>query len=491
MRRWLFLPVDDRPITAQFPALIAPLGEIELIVPPRALLGHFLTPGDYSGVAQWMRQNAQGCEGAILSLDMLALGGLVASRSPATSAQDALARLDLIRELKEAGLRIFASSVVMRLGITGSSSEALRHHQAIHRWSQWVVEPERQADLVQLESEIPGAVLADYKAARERNHQVNRAAIELAAEKLIDFLLLLQEDCTPTGIHRHEQAMLQAEITRLGAGERVRLLPGTDEGALLLLSRVALLGRTPPAITPVYGREATSYLPAPFEDRPLRETVELQVEAAGARLGEGNITLFINTPVQRYGDAHELASGPHMNLISDGSPKLVSAIARAIKAEQQVALADVAFANGADARFTEALLSRTDWTQLLGYAAWNTAGNTLGTAVAMAILGQISSGRQPLLHQRALLIRLLDDYYYQTLVRTELNPRLRDAGLSPFNLGEAAHEVSQQAARAMAEQAAQLARLASAHRPYRLERFSARLPWPRTFEVELELELSQ
>lgn len=490
MRRWLFLPVDDRPITAQFPALVAPLGEVELIAPPRELLGRFLTPGDFTGLARWLRQNARGCEGAILSLDMLALGGLVASRSSVVPTPEALARLELLRELKAAGLMLFASSVVMRLGISGSSPEAVQHHQAIHRWSQWVVESDRQADVARVESEIPGAVLADYKATRERNHQVNRAAIELTAGGVIDFLLLLQEDCTPTGIHRQEQAVLQAEIARLGAGERVRLLPGADESAMLLLSRVALLGGNPPAIAPVYGREATSYLPAPYEDRPLRETVVLQVEAAGARLGEGGIALFINTPVQRYGDPADFTRASTIHTVSDGSPALVAAVARIIDAGQPVALADVAFANGADPLFTQALLAGTDWTQLAGYAAWNTAGNSLGTAVAMAILVQIDRGRQPLLHQQALLIRLLDDYHYQTLVRTELNARLREEGLSPFNLGAAAPEVSERVARTMADQAAILARMAGAYRPYRLARFAARLPWPRTFEVELDLELA-
>lgn len=495
MKRWLFLPIDDRPITRRFPAMIAPLGEIELVSPPQELLGFFLTPGDGPALAHWLRRNAPGCHGAILNLDMLLYGGLIGSRTPAVSTEEALGRLSVLKELKILGLRFYVASVVMRLGITGSSPEAVSHHQLIHRWSQAVADPVRAAEAQELERQIPPSVLSAYTAARERNHMINQEAVRLTAAGIIDFLLLLQEDCSPQGIHRIEQEALDRLVRLTGAEDRVRLLPGTDEGSLLLLSRAALLMREIPGIKPVYSHEATALIAAPYEDRPLRETAALQIEAAGARAGDEGISLFINTPVKRYGDAHDITGcGPvgeesRLVEVTDGSPALLQQIREALEAGCPAAVADVAFANGADPLLTERLLREVPWTRLYGYAAWNTAGNTLGTAVAMTVLRYIDGGRQERLHQEALVTRILDDYYYQTWVRTRLNSWLQEQGFSSLNLGDGHPIASARAGEELQGPAAEVWRLGPGTMGYSLGRFSARLPWPRTFEVEIELEL--
>lgn len=518
MTRWLFLPVDDRPITSRFPALIAPLGEIELLGPPRELLGRFLTPGDAPALADWLVGHAPGCEGVIASIDMLAYGGLIASRTPEVGLADALARLRTLERLKAAGLTVLASSVLMRLGITTSDPESARHHDLLVRWSQAAAVPpeggdahhaERLDEVAALEREVPPGVLEAYRRVRARNHRVNGAAVDLVAAGVIDFLLLLQEDCTPRGVHRQEQAELAERIASSGTSARVRMLPGTDEGAMLLLSRAALLGRahalgrarralTAPAFGLAFGREETADLPAPYEDRPLRETAAQQVEAAGARLapggtppGEDAIELFINTPVRRYGDAFAASrSADALDDVCDGSPGLIAAIAARLAAGAPAAVADVALANGADPLFTDRLLRELPWTRLHGYAAWNTAGNTLGTAVAMAVLRHLDGGRNERVHQESLLVRLLDDYCYETLIRGRLNPWLAERGWNHLHLEHGHAEASARVEDALRDAARRLHGLGPAALGYRLRRFSASLPWPRTFEVDIDLELS-
>jgi len=488
MRRWLFLPIDDRPITYGFPRMLAPLGGIELVSPPRSLLGQFLTPGSPVALAAWLRENAAGCEGAILNLDMLAYGGLVASRTTQVPAAEALLRLDLVRSLKAMGLQVLAANVLMRLGITGSSREAAASHALIQRWSQAVADPARAAEALALEQEIPPAALDEYRGARARNLALSREAVQLVARGGIDFLLLLQEDCTPFGLHRLEQAELTAYIAATGTAGRVRLLPGTDEGSLLLLARAALQGRSP-AMRPVFARESTAALPAPYEDRSLLETTALQIEASGARVATPNeeaaSLLFVNTPVVRYGDMGEVEqpiddTGEDYADVTDGSGHLVTAIQEALATGRSVAVADVAFANGADPRFTARLLAAADWSRLTGYAAWNTAGNTLGTAIAMAVLRGLGQPGQEQAHGRALLIRLLDDYVYQSAVRVRLNGWCRAQGYDTLHLGSAHPAASAWVQEAMRQQAG----LVPGLRPGDI--FS-RLPWPRTFEVEVDL----
>lgn len=494
MRRWLFLPVDDRPITSRFPVQVAPLGDIELVAPPSYLLGRFLTPGDGQALAAWLEENAAGAEGAILSLDMLAYGGLIASRTSAVPLQAALDRLQAVRRLKERGLIILATSVLMRLGITGSSPESVANHHLIHQWSQAAADQSRTAEARALERAIPAAALEEYRQARLRNHRVNLEAVRMAADGVVDYLLLLQEDCSPHGVHRLEQAILQSEIASRRGRERVLLLPGTDEGALLLLARAALLHREAPALLPVYSRERTAALPAPYEDRPLRETAELQIQAGGARLGDGGIHLFINTPVQRYGDANLFMGSdpdsPELDPVCDGSPAFIERLREHLGQGRSAAVADVAFANGADPRFTPRLLAELPWTQLAGYAAWNTAGNTLGTAVAMAILHQVDGGRRERLHQEALLVRLLDDYLYQSRVRAEVAAWLQGKSYNGLNLGEAYAEVEGRVAAAMRDAAPAIYR-GLERLGCRVERLKVGLPWPRIFEVNVEVGLSR
>jgi len=59
-------------------------------------------------------------------------------------------------------------------------------------------------------------------------------------------------------------------------------------------------------------------------------------------------------------------------------------VADLLEAGRRVAVADCAHPNGADPALVRALqvVVGGEWERLSGYAGWNTAGNTIGTAVA-------------------------------------------------------------------------------------------------------------
>jgi pimeloyl-ACP methyl ester carboxylesterase len=97
-----------------------------------------------------------------------------------------------------------------------------------------------------------------------------------------------------------------------------------------------------------------------------------------------------------------------------------------------VAVADVAYANGAEPRFVRQLLARADITRLAGYAAWNTAGNSLGSAVAAGICAL--HGQNKLALASANFSRLIDDYLYQATIRRQVWDALPKP--NPFDLGE-------------------------------------------------------
>src|SRR6185503_6348833 len=97
------VPLDDRPVTRQLPAMLGAIAGREVREPPRDLLGNYLTFGRPDAIDQWLNgPRASGASAYVLSTDMLAYGGLVASRVPQTSYVDAYFRLRALRQLRRA-----------------------------------------------------------------------------------------------------------------------------------------------------------------------------------------------------------------------------------------------------------------------------------------------------------------------------------------------------------------------------------------------------
>jgi hypothetical protein len=119
--RVLFIPLDDRPPCLQFTQQIGLIGNADVISPPKELLGKFTKAGQSDKIIGWLKQQDLTSFGAaIVSLDMLAYGGLVASRAFNLEAKVATERAAIMRELRKSapGLRIYAQSVIMRLAPT-------------------------------------------------------------------------------------------------------------------------------------------------------------------------------------------------------------------------------------------------------------------------------------------------------------------------------------------------------------------------------------
>ena len=150
-------------------------------------------------------------------------------------------------------------------------------------------------------------------------------------------------------------------------------------------------------------------------------------------------------------------------------------------------VADTAYCNGGDPHLLDALLADGRYWSLDAYAGWNTAGNTLGTAFAHAALRACARARgitpkMAAAHERALLVRLLDDGLYQSVVRAWAMRRTEESGLSPLNLQTEAAMVDEWVNDAMQALWRELGERYPAL-PFRAGGFRAHLPWERLFEV--------
>lgn len=110
----LFVPLDDRPPCFQWVVKMGEIGDAEVVAPPRELLGRFTEFGKSDEIVRWLKtQDLKSFDAAVVSIDMLAYGGLVAMREYKTDERTAMNRLNFLRELKKAApkMKIYASTL--------------------------------------------------------------------------------------------------------------------------------------------------------------------------------------------------------------------------------------------------------------------------------------------------------------------------------------------------------------------------------------------
>ena len=471
------IPLDSRPCSARFPAQLARMAGVEPLLPPQ--MDSFRTPADFAAQEAFLRGAADGADALVISLDHWCFGSLLASRSAEASAAEADARLDALEAILRAhpALRVSAYSVIMRSSISTLNRADLPHYQAMteysQQWHRWRLSgrTDDEEKMNEIKARLPAELLARYHAVRARNHAVNQRAVALCRAGLMDRLLLLQEDAQPLGFHRLEQ---EALLRAAQGDERIFLHNGTDEAGMLLVAEAVRHGEPPLRVRAVFLHGDGSFVPA-FEDRPFSENLRSHARAVGIALvesGEDCVLCVADPPSGHQGDMSE----------PNDSPRDASDAAARVRAElatgKPVALLDVQCANGGDGSLLAALGPEAV-NHLAGYAAWNTAGNSLGTALAQL---RVSGGHRDFACDRFTHERLLDDYLYQSVVRRRLNEQLTAAGEDVLCLRD--RPVAEQLLQAIFREA-QAADPAMRCLP---QPATVALPWARTFEADIRME---
>lgn len=497
--RVVLAPIDDRPATGQFARMIGAIAGVDVQTPPQELLGRFTTPGNPDAVLSWLeRQNLNESQAVVVSAEMVCFGGLVASRTDATPLEAAMARLDRLRDIRRANpdtpFYVFATIPRVlptatletapwrdRLGTYVTLREQVRAGQSVDRQA-WATAKRR----------APAARVAAYDRMRRRNEAVLVRLIQDTADGVYDYLTIGQDDAAPTGPHVPEGRRLRALVERLGIGGKVYFCEGIDQHSNVLVSRAALRAAGwQPRVRLVLSDPPAARRPAPYESKPLVKSLEDQLLASGARPAvEGqpaDYTLYVNTP-----------KPPR-----DSFERFCTALAADLATGEPCAVADVNLGEEgvSDERLFRAIWQSPNAADLLAYAGWNTAGNTLGTAIPAANLAVLARrnglGTAAEAARRTFLLhRFANDFAYHKLVRPiaynlvrELQPKQ-----PPFEVrGEALALADSFARRAMRSYVERYFRERfqqedpETGRPlWRLSPVEAGLPWPRVYEVRLE-----
>jgi hypothetical protein len=543
------LPLDDRPVNYDYPGYLARAAGCELHLPPREWLGNPWRESQHTRLVEWLAREAASADVLVVAIDTLAYGGLIPSRTSREPLDKVLDRLAILRQVKSArpGLSILASSVIQRISRHNSSEEEkdywAAHGSAMFRLSYLEhkiglgeASPAEITESESLRAHLPDWVVEDYLQGRQRNHAVNRAMLDWLAEGLFDYLLLPQDDTADYGWNIAEARLLQSRIRSEGLGERAITYPGADEiGCLLLASSLCRQAGFKLRVWPRYSSIASPQVITAYEDRPIHEMLKAHLApldgCIAASPENADLQLFINAPsrVQGEGMYQWLAWRGLENLRREspdtaqafldqaaGDPifqntrremesphrspeEFLRALLVELDAGRPVALADVAFVNGADLILGNMLVRHSEIAWLYAYGGWNTAGNTLGTVLAQAVLRILAlreeyDPAQARAHLEFLFLRFLDDYAYQARLRTLVFLEDLPALGLPLT-GEHLADPGQAAAveariRARLEQEA--ARLEQTFiRSGLVKKVQAShiyLPWQRLFEVGFEIE---
>jgi len=462
-----------------FPVQLLGCAGIPCAVPGDGAADYFTRPSDFTAVKRFLTNAVGEADTLILSVDKLVFGSLLASREDGITAEEALARLQWITELKQQSphLRIIAFSILMRSSISTLRTEDIACHHAVTVYSQArhraaiSGDPQDEKAAKEIGDGIPPKMLAKYLRVRERNHAVNLACVGFVREGVFDRLLLLQEDSQPLGLHRLEQQSLAREIGASFAG-RVTLHNGTDEAGCLC---AALAAAKPLKLhVRALGNDSLDFI-AQYEDRPFVENIRSHAQFAGIRLTssleEADKVLCVLMP----GGAPQRDILHPMAETDDERARfavLARELAGVMASGRPVGLLDVRYANGGSPGFGEALAGCVSPLSLAAYAGWNTASNALGTVLAQLALGEDAAKNRLFTAER-----LLDDLIYQGTVRGRLQEALIREGQDPYHLADKPG-AERLLVRYMEEALLQTPVLDG----YVMDAGYA-LPWPRTFEA--------
>ena len=510
-KKILLVPLDSRPPCRQFVLDAGRIADYAVTAPPSSIQDYYSLPGDTSAMKAWIRENIRDSCALILSVDQLLYGGLIAARESTASPEEVAALLEFLQRLHAdfPQVPIYAFSILPRL----SPQDTIDGYDE----RRWLTEYSRLAGrkaaghsvdeerLAFLRERIPSESLEKYLSHFRENTSLNRSLIELAQKGVLSRLILGQDDGEAYSIPNIEKEKLRKFLEERGIPEElVFLAHGADEIALTLLAEIH--GREMgfrPRVFLDYGEVGSEGLTMPFMAIPTGICAEEKLRMLGAisvaSPEDADFILFLSANDKEEGGLSARTSSllRLQHFREKGYP---------------IALVDLSKHFQMEEILLPHLLRRDfPVNSLIAYAGWNTASNSIGTALAQACL---FTGQKRELREREDAIRLygenlrflqnriLEDAFYLKDVITLVNTALIKEGYintADLDLEHNARWANAMLQYAMGQRIAAYRETTAFRRPFsadfpegkktlRLGALSADMsyPWPRTFEIHLE-----
>lgn len=506
----LLLPLDSRPACTDFVTDLAAIANIKIISPPKELLGRYKTPADAKVLRAWFKENISSADAAIVSVDMLVHGGLMASRLSNGNEQDVTETLQLLKETHQnyPSLSLYAFNILPRLWLADNEDNK-KYQKPILEYSKLKDQIsifENPADIKrmkELEKEIPADIRSQYLSLYQKNASVNKELIHLANEGVLEKFIIGQDDGQIFGIPNMVKLQLQHYADRNSTDPTKTIITrGTDEVALTLLGNlVTRLADYKPKIYVEYADAKAPGKVMPYMPHSVATTVKEKihilngVEVSSPEKADFLLYVYIGTEenqAQRFTAAKRIHS--------------------LLKQNYKIALVDLSEHFEAGETILPLLTgNQVPINRFIAYAGWNTTSNSIGTAVTQAgiftVMNRQKSSTEDILNLYAhniqfLVKRFLEDWYYLKDAHGSINRTLQLQNIDVYQL--ASHEAyandllqkeMMQRARTLekntAFQSPVLVATPDGSEQLAVRRLSVEtaFPWPRTFELWIQPEI--
>ena len=504
------LPLDGRPPCRQFVINGGKIAGFEVSVPPGELQDYYSLPGNTQGMREWLAKDLTASSAAIISIDQLLHGGLLAAREKNAGHREVDELIAYLRALHQQHPQVplYAFSILPRL-TPQDSIDGYQERKDLVAYSRLIGKQAAgldvdEAELSRLKEAIPPQSLATYLQHFQENEYLNQKLIDLTKEGVLVQLILGQDDGEAYSIPNIEKSALMGYIEKSGLdASRVYLTHGADEIALTLLGEInnkKTAFRAKVYIdcnSPATAKKIMPYMAVDMETTAKEKIAMLGTEEA-ATPDEADMILFLSALDNEEDTLQSRASS---------LKKLKEYHAQG----KEIALVDLSQHFYASECLLPYLIEENfPVSGLAAYAGWNTASNSIGTALSQALLWQ--SSLSACQHEDAAIAaayaqnaflqgRIMEDYYYLKQDIDEVNNSLKKAGY--LNTADLDLEHNYRYATALLQKSLQghlelYRNTVSARTPYLVKwkkgelklalhnlRIDVSFLWPRTFEVNL------
>lgn len=506
----LLLPLDSRPACTKFIADLGKIANIKVIMPPNELLDNYKMTAKTNDLRLWLSENIQNVDAAIVSIDMLIHGSLLASRHSTGTDNDTNETLQLLKSIhtKYPKMPIYAFNILPRLWLA-DSKENSKYQKLILEYSKlkdqvYTFEnPKDIKNLNDLESKIPPQLLIEYQNLYQENVELNKKLIQLTEQGIFEKLVIGQDDGQIFGIPNISKKQLLHYLNNQQlTSDHVIITRGTDEVALTLLGDIAnKINHYHPKINVQYSDSNAASIVMPYMPSSVATTVKEKVEMIGGNLvnnpDDADFILFVYIGTEKNKDNQFNVNKQLQSLL---------------KKNYKVALVDLSeHFSYKETIFPTLLKNDVPINQFIAYAGWNTTSNSIGTAVTQATIftarltSAIESNDILALYKNNLtflISRYLEDWYYLKNVIDNINNKLKKSNINIYDLNEHYNLANSQLNIEMNKNSYLLSNRRAFNIPVIIQtqdkKFTVKVsnlkittyfPWTRTFEIYLDSQI--
>lgn len=514
MKKIVYVPLDDRPCNYYYPQLIAKIcPDINFVTAPFHLMGKCKISADIDGIWNWLLEESKDADYAILSVDTLIYGNIIHSRTHHRTYDQINECLKRFYTLKSNNpdLIIEAYNLVARAAAYNDSFEdpdywdthgadIWKYGYLQDRINRGFSADDEKSEYEYLCNTIPQEYLTDFLSRREKDAFVNRSCVSLTVEGVFDHLVIPKDDTSEFGYAAIDQNKIVSFINEQNIMDRVMIYPGADEVGSVLLSRVfCMIHNYHPKIRVYYSTVLGPTIIPRYEDRPLGESVKAQIVSAGGSIcdtaAESDLLFAVHSPGKIM---EECCTQKHKDLSYSTHgclPEFFAYIKNYVaETGKPVALADVAFSNGADLEMMRYAEKIGLFEKISAYGGWNTSENTNGMCLAHIIVDSYYNkfGFPALSQQYSaefLIRKIIEDYLFQAGTMLEMIDEVPKAfdGLNPRYCGEKSNSVASFSAKRLRERVSETFK--NGFKGFDIYMNDFYLPWDRVHELGFELLL--